>query len=75
MRKHLLNCFIQDKLTPFPKEEVGVEISSEVDGISEIKVYCSCQLPEDKKKRMEKCMECSEWFSPEVFENTQKYFQ
>ena len=62
MRKHLLNCFLQDKLTPFPKEDVRVEISSEVDGISEIKVYCSCRLPEDKKQRMAKCMKCSEWF-------------
>ena len=46
MRKHLLNCFLQDKLTPFPKEDVRVESSSEVDGTSEIKV----------------CMKCSEWF-------------
>ena len=62
MRKHLQNCFLQDKLTPFPKEDVRVEISSEVDGTSEIKVYCSCRLPEDKKQRMAKCMKCSEWF-------------
>ena len=62
MRKHLLNCFLQDKLTPFPKEDVRVEISSEVDGTSEIEVYCSCRLPEDKKQRMAKCMKCLEWF-------------
>ena len=60
-RKHLMNCFWVQKLLSFPKQKT-VEAKHVIFATTDVKVYCVCRLPEDKRQKMAKCPVCSEWF-------------
>ena len=62
MRKHLGKCFEKKKLEPFPGWPL--ERFKEEDIITQqvIPVFCNCQMPEDKKRKMAQCVQCKDWY-------------
>ena len=60
-----MKCFEKGKLSPFPAWELrDSDIVDPGDIIKEVKVkvFCSCRMPEDKKRKMAQCTKCREWF-------------
>ena len=60
MRRHLYECFVRRKLTPFPRK--GACSTSAVKSLEEIDIHCYCRLPELKGVAMIECSMCSNWF-------------
>ena len=63
MRAHLVESFEHGKMAPFPgwglhSRKIGAE---DVVKNLKVQVYCSCRLPQDRKK-MAQCVKCSDWF-------------
>ena len=60
MRKHLITCLENAKITPFPEHSLkrarALKKSQE-----EVPVYCICRLPDDGSV-MVQCEKCSEWY-------------
>ena len=63
MRANLLKSFEQGKMKPFPGWELHDRRIEEEEVVKEqkIKVYCSCRMPQDRKK-MAQCVKCNDWF-------------
>ena len=58
MRHHLIQCFEKKLLTPFPSESMRMMKPSK----QEIKVFCTCRLPDFEGEEMAECDECGRWY-------------
>ncbi|XP_065656055.1 uncharacterized protein LOC136081804 isoform X1 [Hydra vulgaris] len=61
MRDHLLKCFSDNHLTPFPIETSERKEKKQSKPIN-LPLYCICRLPDNKEEKMVKCDNCKEWF-------------
>ena len=61
LRQHLLSCYENGKLTPFPKEHDGAEV---VCNKESIELYCKCRMPEHFDSHMVQCMSSVFWVVP-----------
>ena len=61
MREHLLNCFVERKLLPFPRSNGKHVRKLRRTQIVNIELYKCCYLP-DIYGDMVACDKCSEWF-------------
>ncbi len=61
MRKHLVECFENRKMTPFPMLRQRRMRRNVIKTRQEVAVHCSCRLPE-MNKRMIECSNCKQWF-------------
>ena len=61
MRKHLLNCLMKGKLTPFPitKERRWTHKQTYEESFQ---VYCSCRMQQMYGTKMMQCSTCKEWY-------------
>ncbi len=60
MRRHLLKCFSQQELTPFPETQNSVSTSATKHHF--VHLYCSCRRPESYDRFMIQCDACDEWY-------------
>ena len=60
MREHLFNCFENRLLIPFPGSKSANE--NTVIATTEVKLYCNCRFPENRKKKMAQCGICYQWY-------------
>ena len=60
MRHHLLDCFEQQELSPFP-EIAGKTRRCRTKHFF-ISLHCICGMPESVDKKMVECEECKKWF-------------
>ena len=60
MRRHLEQCFEDEKLTPFPPAKKPAQKCREKHAF--IHVYCICGLPESYDTHMIECEQCQKWF-------------
>ena len=74
MRKHLLKCFVQGKMEPFPGKSCQSATEKVLSAVT-VKVYCSCRLPHNPKKKMASCSSCKEWFHNGCEDISQTVFQ
>lgn len=66
MRKHLLKCLEDKKVTPFPLEkERRTTLSSRVRTSIIEDIHCSCRMPNDKSMAMVRCDFCKYWYHKE----------
>ena len=61
MRLHLYQCFEQQCLSPFPKEDRKIRGSKIIRCIKE-QIFCKCYQVNDTKRAMVKCCSCGMWF-------------
>ena len=61
MRRHLFQCFLEGKLTPFPCRQ-GLLSKTRVKTSDDIEVFCHCRMPELKTTPMIQCTKCENWF-------------
>ena len=63
MRANLIKSFEEGKMKPFPGWEQHDHKIEEEEVVKElkVKVYCSCRMPQDRKK-MAQCIKCNDWF-------------
>ena len=59
MRSHLMHCFEQKRLDPFP---IVKEKRSSIAKVISIKVYCYCRSTYNGDKMVQCCGVCSEWY-------------
>ena len=73
MRKHLITCLENAKMTPFPERSLkrarALKKSQE-----EVPVYCICRLPDDGKV-MVQCGKCSEWYHTSCVQIPRKFLR
>ena len=60
MRKHLLKCFQEKVMTPFPQTKPGPHYQSYFP-LMEIELFCLCLIPETYDDMVE-CESCGEWY-------------
>ena len=46
LKSHLLNCFVNDKILPFPKVLKMPKMPTNDPKCNTINLYCSCRLPD-----------------------------
>ena len=61
-RRHYVDCLEQLAIKPFPGCQ-RLLILNEKMVVYEVKVFCSCRMPDDGKKYIE-CSRCQEWYHP-----------
>ena len=61
LRSHLLWCFTNNQLTPFPITSSTVPRACGADKISFISLYCHCRRPESYDNLV-LCEQCNSWF-------------
>nr|XP_047132815.1 uncharacterized protein LOC124805812 isoform X2 [Hydra vulgaris]XP_047132816.1 uncharacterized protein LOC124805812 isoform X2 [Hydra vulgaris] len=59
MRDHLLKCFSDNYLTPFPIE-TNERKKKKLPKPINVPLYCICRLPDNKEEKMVKCNNCKE---------------
>jgi hypothetical protein len=62
LRTHLLDCFLNKKLLPFPKSSRSETIPRPSKHIHIIDLYCYCHMPEIFDEMMIQCDQCSLWY-------------
>lgn len=60
MRGHLLKCFEEGALTPFPTSTKPLLRSSK--GVLKIQVFCLCKMPSQFDSVMVSCDKCTKWY-------------
>ena len=60
MREHLIKCLEQQNITMFPIKKSRWR--SKVKATEQVRVYCSCQMPELPGTEWIKCSKCREWY-------------
>ena len=75
MREHLMTCFLTQELLPFPKEKEASKAKPEVLSTTQVQIYCTCRLIEDKRQKMAKCVVCLEWFHARYVQIPKDVFQ
>ena len=58
MRRHFEQCIANKQLIPFPSKTV----KSGRPRTEQLKIYCICRMPDDKKEKMAQCCKCKEWY-------------
>ena len=61
MRDHLVQCFQQQQLQPFPASQKRKEQKNRLKHI-QIHLYCTCGLPESSDTQMIQCAMCQQWY-------------
>ena len=61
MRRHLYQCLVSGKLTPFPRR-LKDTMGQQVKGRNDFEVHCYCRMPELKNVGMIECTSCSKRF-------------
>ena len=61
MRRHLYQCLLKRRMSPFPHTEVTTVIKS-MRARDDIEVHCHCRMPELKDVPMIECTKCTKWF-------------
>ena len=59
MGGHFPQCLARGEMTPFPSR---VAIARKIRSITDIEVYCSCRLQDNKQESKVECYLCHEWF-------------
>ena len=62
MKHHLLQCFTQQKISPFPAAPSATKIKRNKVKHLFVTQYCSCAMPESFDTNMIQCDKCAEWF-------------
>ena len=67
MREHLLNCFEEGEMLPFPLSSQPRRFRRRrVRKVQKVPVYCHCRLPWDRRDTshgsLAQCRKCKEWF-------------
>ena len=62
MRGHLINCFQQSQMSPFPARTRKSTFADGVRYSPDHKVFCTCQMPEDGQYAI--CEKCNIWYHP-----------
>ena len=73
MRKHLVTCMEQKKLTPFPRLNYFPRPCKGATVI--VAIYCSCRCPYDAKEKMARCDHCKLWFHKKCTDIPETVFQ
>ena len=63
MRGHLIHCFEQNEFSLFPARSRNSTFPDGVRYSAYLKIYCTCQMPEDGKYVI--CDKCNIWYHPE----------
>ena len=58
MRRHFEQCIADKQLTTFPAKAM----KSRRPRTEQLKIYCSCRMPDDKVEKMAQCCKCKEWY-------------
>ena len=61
LRRHLYQCLVAGKLTPFP-QAANRPASKRAVVQDEIEIHCHCRMPELKNVAMIECCFCLKWF-------------
>ena len=69
MRKHVLECLLNDCFMPFPHRLRG---STKTAAIQEVPLYCTCLLPASYDNFVQ-CSMCHKWFHMKCVGFTQEY--
>ena len=62
LRQHLAMCFVNGKMSPFPRFHNLPRRSRKGRNDIEIKLYCKCLMPDTWDDDMIMCDNCEEWF-------------
>ena len=60
MRRHLMQCFENGKITMFPMKKR--RFINRKDRMLNFKVFCICRMPEDRDVNWIQCSTCKEWY-------------
>ena len=58
LRLHLIECLEMKEMTPFPSQSRRPSDPL----IEEVRVYCTCRLPDGGEEEMAACDKCNEWY-------------
>ena len=62
MRSHLLKCFQEKKMEPFPHKVASIQTeNAPFFPYATLDLFCTCHMPETYDDMVE-CEECGEWF-------------
>ena len=59
IRQHLWQCFLAEKLLPFPSSRCSIPGHPTK---LQIRIFCSCRRPYEANQAMAECSRCSRWF-------------
>ena len=62
IRNHLVKCFEENKLNPFPIASRRI-VKSTIRHVQTFDIHCSCRMPDTGSVYFE-CTKCKEWFHP-----------
>lgn len=62
MRRHLWKCFQKRKIVGFPYTKLRRATESTVKSVDEVRVYCTCRMPELPDTKWIECSRCKNWF-------------
>ena len=72
MRQHLLKCFENQKLSPFPLAQANNNIKMSTTKKYSIPIFCPCLLPDSYDEEMVECSRCKEWYHFKCIGNPQR---
>ena len=61
MRRHLWKCFQKRKIVRFPYTKLRRATESTVKSVDEVRVYCTCRMPELPDTKWIECSRCKNW--------------
>lgn len=63
MRQHLLKCFEDQKLSPFPLAQANSKrIKMSTTRKYSVPIFCPCKLPDSYDEQMVECNRCKQWY-------------
>ena len=69
MRKHLIQCFEQSRMSRFPiQRNRRTPLGKHIKHSTSEGTYCICRMPNDEAKPMIMCGLCHRWFHGECFQ-------
>ena len=81
MRQHLITCFENGKMEPFPawglpQQQKVISSIGEEQVLEEVKVrvYCRCRMPQTGRVKMAQCTKCNEWYHQNCVNISQTIF-
>ena len=72
MRQHLLKCFHNQRISPFPLRSQKRVIKEPT--LEKLPIFCICRLP-DCGDMMVQCDKCKEWYHPQCVKIPKKYLK
>ena len=79
MREHLINCFEEGEMLPFPPAATPRRFGRRrVKKVEKVRVYCNCRLPWDRHDTslgsLAQCHRCKEWYHKDCARIPQNVF-